>query len=909
LHEDKRYYPDLEQVYPEAETLIMEEDAQHISVPIVQPFKPKNFEKIEREIPETWYPIEFLKEMMNQQERIRNIAIIGHLHHGKTILCDILIEQAHKDFASDPEEPMKYLDSRKDEISREISMKASPISLILQDSRDKSYLINIIDTPGHPNFSDEASAGLALCDGVFIVVDAVEGVMINTEQLLRHALQSQLPVILVLNKIDRFVLELKIPPQDTYYKLKHTLDELNMIVQTYGYHKKFSPVEGNVIFASGLFGFTFTLESMAKKYADMFGHNFDTKEFAKRLWGNLYFDPTTRRFCSQPAPGKSYGDRSFVEFVMQPLYKILGYSASEEKENLEKLLKPLGVYIKKQCYDYNTKTLIKIICRTFFGKPDALVDLSVANFPAPHKSNRFEKSYPGPQTGESFLKIKKSAKTGPCVVHITKQYHNSECDHFYLFGRVISGSLSVNDSVFVLGEKFSLKDPEQRTSGKIEGLYVNNTRYKVPLETVPAGNFVMIEGLDCGLSKTCTIISPELNNIFPSSLLIKYTGCSTVKIAIEPLNPAELPKMLEGLRKCSKSYPLLEVKVQETGEHMIIGTGELYMDNVLHDLRNLYTDIEIKLSDPSVILTETVIDTSSFKSFAQTPNNMNKITVIAEPLEAMVACDIQSHKVYIHDPGLARVFEEKYNWDVLASNNIWAFGPDDFGPNVFINDILPYEQDRSLLDSKSSIVQGFQWACKEGPLCEEPIRGVKFRMVECLLSSESIYKASGQLIPAARRVCYSSFLLATPRLMEPYNLVEILCTKDCLPAVYTLLQRRRGHINSEEPKPGSPHYILLASMPVIDSFGFETDLRTYTSGMAFSVSIFDKWALVPGDPLDRKIQLRPLEPSPAPHLARDFMLKTRRRKGLTEDITITKYFDNPVLYEMAKEDQDLSAYF
>ena len=79
--------------------------------------------------------------------------------------------------------------------------------------------------------------------------------------------------------------------------------------------------------------------------------------------------------------------------------------------------------------------------------------------------------------------------------------------------------------------------------------------------------------------------------------------------------------------------------------------------------------------------------------------------------------------------------------------------------------------------------------------------------------------------------------------------------------------------------------------------------------MAFSVCIFDQWALVSGDPLDRKIKLRPLEPSAAPHLARDFMLKTRRRKGLTEDITITKYFDDPILYEMAKEDQDLAQYF
>ena len=139
-----------------------------------------------------------------------------------------------------------------------------------------------------------------------------------------------------------------------------------------------------------------------------------------------------------------------------------------------------------------------------------------------------------------------------------------------------------------------------------------------------------------------------------------YNTFSIIKVALEPLNPAELPKMLDGLRKLNKSYPLLETKVQETGEHIIIGTGELYMDNVLHDLRNLYTDIEIKLSDPCVILTETVIDTSSFKSFSQTPNGMNKITVIAEPLEASISNDIQMKKINTDDPFISRFFEENY---------------------------------------------------------------------------------------------------------------------------------------------------------------------------------------------------------------------------------------------------------
>ena len=131
--------------------------------------------------------------------------------------------------------------------------------------------------------------------------------------------------------------------------------------------------------------------------------------------------------------------------------------------------------------------------------------------------------------------------------------------------------------------------------------------------------------------------------------------------------------------------------------------------------------------------------------------------------------------------------------------------------------------------------------------------------------------------------------------MEPVYYVEIQAPADCVSAVYAVLQRRRGHVTQDIPKPGSPLYTVKAYIPVIDSCGFETDLRTHTEGQAFCQQIFDHWQIVPGDPLDTNIVLKPLEPSPASHLARDFMVKTRRRKGLSEDVSINKYFDDPML--------------
>ena len=147
-----------------------------------------------------------------------------------------------------------------------------------------------------------------------------------------------------------------------------------------------------------------------------------------------------------------------------------------------------------------------------------------------------------------------------------------------------------------------------------------------------------------------------------------------VKIAVEPVNPSELPKMLDGLRKVNKSYPLLTTKVEESGEHVVLGTGELYLDCVMHDLRRMYAEIDIKVADSVVAFCETVVETSSLKCFAETPNRKNKLTMIAEPLEKGLAEDIEREVVQIgwNRKRLGEFFQTKYDWDLLAARSIWA---------------------------------------------------------------------------------------------------------------------------------------------------------------------------------------------------------------------------------------------
>lgn len=316
----------------------------------------------------------------------------------------------------------------------------------------------------------------------------------------------------------------------------------------------------------------------------------------------------------------------------------------------------------------------------------------------------------------------------------------------------------------------------------------------------------------------------------------------------------------------------------------------------------------MKVADPVVAFCETAVESSSIKCFSETPNKRNKITFLAEPLEEGLAFDIESEAVCMDwdRKAIGDFFRSKYDWDLLAARSIWAFGPDTNGPNILVDDTLPSEVDKNLMNAvKESVIQGFKWGCREGPLCDEPIRNTKFKILDASIAVEPLHRGGGQIIPTARRSAYSSFLMATPRLMEPMYLVEIQTPADCVQAIYPVLARRRGHVVQDAPKPGAPFYTVRAYLPVMDSFGFETDLRSYTQGQAFCQQVFDHWAVVPGDPLDRNVILHPLEPSPPQALARDFMVKTRRRKGLSEDVSINKYFDDPMLLELAKQEAEM----
>jgi len=168
---------------------------------------------------------------------------------------------------------------------------------------------------------------------------------------------------------------------------------------------------------------------------------------------------------------------------------------------------------------------------------------------------------------------------------------------------------------------------------------------------------------------------------------MKYSVSPVVRVAVEPKNASDLPKLVEGLKKLSKSDPLVLCYTEESGEHIIAGCGELHIEICLKDLVEEYAKCEIKKSDPVVTYKETVNNTSSQICLSKSPNKHNRIYVQATPLGDELTNGIEAEDItYKEDQKTrSRKLADKYGWDVNEAKKIWCFGPETSGPNLLVD--------------------------------------------------------------------------------------------------------------------------------------------------------------------------------------------------------------------------------
>lgn len=277
-----------------------------------------------------------------------------------------------------------------------------------------------------------------------------------------------------------------------------------------------------------------------------------------------------------------------MQFVLEPIYKIYSQVLGGEVAELSATLAQLGVNLRRSQLQIDPRPLLKLVFRQLLGAPTGFVDMCVRHIPSPldGAAAKVKGYYTGRQDGIEAAAMRACDASGPLVVNIVKLFNSPSMSSFVAFGRILSGTLRVGMSVKVLGESYTAEDEEEMAVRTISGVSIGQARYEVPISEARAGSLVLLHGVDDVINKTATIAdASDAGANVAIFRPLQFNTAAVVNLAIEPLNPSELPKVLAGLRKIQQSYPLARTRVEESGEHVIISTGELAMDCIMHDLR------------------------------------------------------------------------------------------------------------------------------------------------------------------------------------------------------------------------------------------------------------------------------------------------------------------------------------
>merc|ERR1719252_527712 len=228
--------------------------------------------------------------------------------------------------------------------------------------------------------------------------------------------------------------------------------------------------------------------------------------------------------------------------------------------------------------------------------------------------------------------------SGPLMMYVSKMVPTADKGRFHAFGRVFSGTISTGQKVRIQGPHYKPGSKEDLNVKNIQRTVLMMGRYTEQVADVPCGNTVALVGVDQFILKSGTLTTIDsAHNI----AAMKYSVSPVVKVSVKPKDGKDLPKLVEGLKKLSKSDPLVVCSTEESGEHIIAGCGELHVEICLKDLREEYAQCEFVMTDPVVSYRETVSEQSNQTCLAKSPNKHNRIYLIADPMEDDLAKDME----------------------------------------------------------------------------------------------------------------------------------------------------------------------------------------------------------------------------------------------------------------------------
>jgi elongation factor 2 len=718
-----------------------------------------------------------LTRLTNNPKNIRNICTSAHIHHGKTAFTDNLLAAAGMmaaKNAGDLEEGMTTW-QHADEQERLMTVDAANVSMA-HKYHDEEYLINLIDTPGHVDFSGNVTRAMRAIDGTIVLVCASEGIMPQTETVLKQALKERVKPLLFINKVDRLINELQMTPeqmQERFMKIYKDFNTLIYKIAEKDYKDKWQVdiADGSVAFGSARDNFALSLPFMKKK-------------------------------------GVSF--RDIFEVYKKP-----------EDERKEWIWKNAPLY-------------------------EVILDMVIKHLPNPLEAQayRIPKIWHGEIESEFGKDLLSANSKGEVAFVITRIVIDPRSGKEISAGRLFSGTLEPGMEVYLNNES-----KKQR----IQQVLVYNGIKPEQVEKIPAGNVLAISGVFADVGETITI-KPQTP--FEE---IKHIFEPVITKAIEPQRMADLPKLVEILRKVNKEDPSLKIEInEETGENLISGMGELHLEIIENRIKT-EKKLDIKTSPPIVVYRETVAGKSNAAE-GRSPNKHNSFFIKVQPLEPEVYEAIQKGEIS------ERRCKKKEEALMKALNSCGISNDearqyrDVYKGNVFLDET---RGEVHMIEVIDLILDAFEQVMDAGPLAREPCTKMKFSLVDIKLHEDAIHRGPAQVYPAVRDSISEAMKEGGIVLLEPLQTHEIDAPNEFMSATTKLVSSKRGQlIDVNQDEAGC---IVKAKIPVSEMLGWSSDLRSATEGRGISSL------------MDQGFEKMPFE------LQGDVVRKIRSRKGLSEN--------------------------
>ncbi|MEM7821620.1 MAG: elongation factor EF-2 [Candidatus Aenigmatarchaeota archaeon] len=505
-------------------------------------------------------------------------------------------------------------------------------------------------------------------------------------------------------------------------------------------------------------------------------------------------------------------------------------------------------------------TFKDIIELTLAGKEDELakkaplhqvvLDMIIRHLPNPLEAQKYrlKKIWRGDLESEIGKQMLSCDPNGNLAMIITKVVPDPHVG-FVATGRIFSGKIFKGKDVYLIG---------QHKQEKIQQVAVYKGILRIPVDEIVAGNIAAIIGIPDAFSGE-TVCEPDA--IIEPFEEIRHLFEPVVTKSIEPKNAMELPKLVDALKRISREDAVLQVKInQETGEYLVSGLGELHLEaKVENKLKEQGIDVE--MSKPIVVYRETIFEKSP-EVEGKSPNKHNKFYITVEPLEEGVYNAMKEGEI----PSTISVKAKNIELFKKLSNNGMDY---DEAKNVVLihnkNVFLDLTKGVQFMNEVIEMVkEAFVNVMEEGPLAREPCTKVKVKLIDAELHEDPVHRGPGQIMPAVRFAIKEGMLRANATLLEPKQIIRIDVPSELVGEVIREVENRRGQILDMKEERGAS--VVTAKLPVSDMFGFDSSLKSATSGRGFYSLIETVFEKLPAE------------------MRNDVIKSIRKRKGLSEEI-------------------------